>query len=364
MNDEAAAATPSPSAGVMERGGFYNEHSQPQQDAGGFALPWIEEAARAAPVPGDGGLFVIADYGAAQGRNSLAPMRTAIRAVRAGRGAEVPIAVTHTDIAGNDFSALVRLLESSEASYLRGAEKVFAYAAGQSFYRRLFPDGQVCLGWSSIAVHWLSAAPATIPGHIWSPRATGETLAAFAARAEEDWRTFLRHRAAEMRPGARLVVVGGGADEAGDSGADGLMDLANATLQALVAEGALSADEYRRIVIPTYNRTPAEFMAPFGEPDASGGLVLRRHALEVLPDPLWQAFERSGDTAAFAAAATDFFEAAFGPSVLGAALESRDATAGQALAQRFYAGLRQRVAADPASGSCRWRVFLMLIEKP
>ena len=150
-----------------------------------------------------------------------------------------------------------------------------------------FSGRSVSLGWSAIAVHWLSAAPATIEGHIWSPRADRPTLAAFARQSAQDWRDFLTHRAAEMRPGTRLAVIGGASDAAGDSGANGLMDMANAVLRDLVAAGGLSADEYRRMTIPTYNRTPAEFTEPFTDGAASGLDVLHRQ-LDRSPIRSWR----------------------------------------------------------------------------
>ena len=163
-------ATMSDASGVMARGGFYNAHSQPQHSAAEFGLVLLEQAAAEVPLPAAGLPLVIADYGAAQGRNSLGPMRAAIAAIRARAGGTLPISVVRTDIPGNDFSALFTLLATSPQSYLAGAPDVCAYAAGRSFYQRLFAPAQVGLGWSAIAVHWLSAAPATVPGHIWAPR--------------------------------------------------------------------------------------------------------------------------------------------------------------------------------------------------
>ena len=173
-------------AGVMARGGFYNAHSQPQHSAAEFGLALFEQAAASVPLPAAGEPLVIADYGAAQGRNSLGPMRAAIAAIRARAGGTLPISVVHTDIPGNDFSALFTLLATSPQSYLAGAPDVCAYAAGRSFYQRLFAPAQVGLGWSAIAVHWLSAAPAKVPGHIWAPRGNPEVQAAFARQSAED----------------------------------------------------------------------------------------------------------------------------------------------------------------------------------
>ncbi|MBX6743723.1 MAG: SAM-dependent methyltransferase [Acetobacteraceae bacterium] len=364
MPPEATGQLPRRSEGVMEGGGFYNEHSLPQHDAGSFGLAMLAQAAQAAPMPEPGGDFVIVDYGAAQGRNSLEPMRLAVQAVRARSPESMPIVVVHTDLPDNDFSILFKLVETSAASYLRSAPNVFSYAAGGSFYRQLFPSERISLGWSAIAVHWLSTAPTVIPGHIWASRATGHVLEAFAQQAKRDWLDFLRHRAAEMRPGARLVVVGGGADDQGDSGADGLMDLANEALRDLVGEGAMSAEEYGRMVIPVYCRTPGEYLAPFGSGGDAGGLVLEHQELKVLPDAYWQEYQRSSDVEAFAAAYADFFRAAYGPSLFGVLEPTRGPQERQALAARFQDLLQRRIAGDPRRAVCHWRVLVMCIAKP
>ena len=348
--------------GVMAAGGFYNEHSAPQHGAAAFGLDLLLDAAASVPLPGDGQPFLIADYGAAQGRNSLGPMRAAIAAVRARVGAAMPISVVHTDIPGNDFSALFTLLATSPQSYQVGDANVFAYAAGRSFYERLFPLGRVCLGWSAIAVHWLSAAPATVPGHIWAPRGPSEVQAAFARRAAEDWAGFLGHRAVELCPGGRLVVIGGAADDRGDGGADGLMDLANTALTRLVEQGRLSPDEHGRMVVPTWNRRPSEYLAPFGTATAAG-LTLGEHALHVLPDQFWASYRATGDLAAYARSYVDFFAAAFAPSLLSALDPGRSPVDRAAIAGDLAAALATLVQQHPEQASCQWRVLVMDVAK-
>ncbi|HEY1260992.1 MAG TPA: hypothetical protein VGF34_17215 [Stellaceae bacterium] len=351
-------------AGVMQRGGFYNRHSLPQHAAAPLGQQLIERAVEAIPLPQPGFPFLIADFGAAQGANSLMPIGRAIGAVRRRLAAEVPIAVVHTDIPADDFSTLFSLVETSPDSYLRDTANVFPFAAGRTFYRQIFPAGSLSLGWSAIAVHWLSAAPATIERHIWSPRADRETLAAFRAQSARDWWLFLAHRAVEMRPGARLIVIGGGSDDAGDSAADGLMDMANDALLALLREGRLDAEEYRHMAIPTYNRTPAEFVAPFAEDADDLGLVLEHSELQILPDPLFAEYEESKDRAAFADSYIDFFAAAFSPSIFSALSSRRSSSARQSIIRRFEEALRERIIDRPAAAVCRWRVFVMLIAKP
>jgi hypothetical protein len=58
--------------------GFYNKHSHEQAKANMYALPLIVEATNRIDFAQIGGEFRIADYGSAQGQNSLLPMKTAI----------------------------------------------------------------------------------------------------------------------------------------------------------------------------------------------------------------------------------------------------------------------------------------------
>ena len=174
-----------PTSSVMAGEGVYNEHSQPQHVAGADGVPMLVRASEAVALEGAGELAVV-DYGSSQGRNSLAPMRAAIAALRARIGSERPIAVYHTDLPSNDFAALFTALAEDPQSYLRGAENVFAYAAGRSFYERLFAASRVTLGWSSIAVHWLSSTPVPLRGQIFSLRSRHSPA---SSRFERAWHT-------------------------------------------------------------------------------------------------------------------------------------------------------------------------------
>lgn len=341
-------------SGRMEGHGFYTAHSTAQHVFGEQALDWLEQAAAEVVPPAAGLPYVIADFGAAGGGNSLEPMRRAL-AARAGAG---PAMVVHTDIPGNDFSALFELLQSSPQSYLRAAD-MFGYAAGRSFYERLFPDGYLSLGWSSIAVHWLSTLEVTIPDHIYSPFATGDVRLALQQQSARDWRTFLQHRAAELRGSGRLIVLGGANEDDGTSGAEGLMNAANDGLRALVEAGAVRAAEYRRMTIPTWNRTLGEFVAPFDDPRLRARLDLRRAELRSAPDPYLLAYQRDGDLDAYVAAVVRAFRAAFEESLWAALDSDRDATARDRIRAAFDAELAGRVAADPELCATAWRVVVL-----
>ncbi len=338
----------------MEGHGFYTEHSEAQEAYGELGFEWLERAAAeveppAAPLP-----FVIADMGSAGGGNSLEPMRRALAARRGGG----PALVVHTDIPGNDFTSLFELLADSHETYL-GDSGVFAAAEGKSFYEALFPAGFLALGWSSIAVHWLSAVPKPVPGHIYCSFATGDVQAALRERSAADWRDFLAARARELLPSGRLVVVGGAALDDGSSGAEGLMDMANAALGEMVAAGTLERAEYERMTIPTWNRTTAEFLAPFDAGQAAG-LELRRHAARSLPDPYLAAFQKDGDLDRYVDSVAGFFRAAFEDS-LWASLEDPSRT--PAVQAAFDELLRKRIAADPEGASCQWHVVALDIAR-
>ena len=360
MTQNKSAGDRSLELGVMEGKGFYNKHSRPQHGAVTFGLPLLERAVEAVPLPDLGDVFRIADYGVAGGHNSMEPVRAVIEGVRRRASEDLAVSVFHTDLPTNDFDPLFALLSSPDA-YLHGVSNVFAYAAGKSFYERLFPDSQIHVGWNAIAVHWLSSVPATIRDHIWSNRAAGNAKEAFAGRSEGDWHDFLDHRGHELRPGGRLVVLGGASDEHGNSGAEGLMDMANASLQGMVDGGTLRSEEYERMVIPTYNRTLEEFEAPFSAGPAANVLELESSSEVVLPDPFWPEYQKSGDARAFGSAYEEFFRAAYGPSLFGALDADRTPQEREQIADAFYDSLREKVAADPATASCAWRVALLLV---
>src|SRR3546814_8004128 len=102
----------------MQGGGFYNRNSTLQAANLTSALPLLEDAARSIAVDGDRPL-VIVDYGCSQGRNSMAPMRAAIEALRVRTGEDRAVEVVHTDLPSNDFTSLFTTLDdrSEEHTY-------------------------------------------------------------------------------------------------------------------------------------------------------------------------------------------------------------------------------------------------------
>src|SRR5262249_56247533 len=191
----------------------------------------------------------------------------AIGVLRERAGPDRPVSVFHTDLPGNDFSALFQTVASDPDSYLRGDANIFPYAIGRSFYESLFPPGSVTLGWSSWAAQWMSRVPVEIPDHIhYSRSAVTSVRAAYARQGAEDWQTFLTLRGRELRPGGRLVILLMALDEDGDFGFGPVMDHLQAALTEFVAAGFVAPAERARMGIPTIGPRRSHLPAPLPPP--------------------------------------------------------------------------------------------------
>ena len=164
------------------------------------------------------GPFALADFGAADGGTSIDLMRRAVEAIRA-REPGRQITITYTDLPHNDFSALFRLTQGllgpRTQAPLAGVPGLYIFGSGTSFYRQIFPDGALSLGFSATAMHWLSARPCMIADHVQAVGAAPAERERLRAQSLNDWETILLHRARELRAGGRLVFANFCVDEAG-----------------------------------------------------------------------------------------------------------------------------------------------------
>ena len=347
----------------MEGRGAYNRSSRVQAAGSSPAVPLIEKVAGQVSLPADPETVVIADYGSSEGHNSLVPVRAAIDVLRDRIGRERPISVVHTDLPGNDFGALFQTLASDPNSYLLGDPAVFPSAIGRSFYEQILPDSSVTLGWSSWAVQWLSRVPALIPDQVqvaYSRDAAARAV--FSLRAAQDWQLFLRHRSAELRPGGRLVTLSMAVDDQGDFGYRASVAAIYDSLTDLVEEGLVSASEMHRMVIPTYGRTRADFLAPFAESGRFAGLSLEELEIFYGEDHIWDKFQRDGDAAAFGMRWAAFSRASVGPT-LAAALDNGVARAPEFI-ERLGARMAARLAAAPEKTSIPLAKMVLVKDSP
>jgi hypothetical protein len=332
----------------MEGRGAYNRSSSVQAVGSLPAVALMERAARAVVLPPSPELVVIADYGSSEGHNSLVPMAAAICALRERVGKDRAVFVFHTDLPGNDFTALFQTLANDPNSYLRNDPAAFAAAIGRSYFQQILPSSSVTMGWSAWAVQWLSRVPCTIPDQVqiaYSHNAASRS--AFAEQTSEDWRRFLAMRGCELRPGARLVVLTMAIDDNGDFGYRPVVDALYETLTDMVDRGLIRKEEFRRMVIPTVGRTRAQFTGPFAKTGSFADLSLENFELFHGEDRIWTQFEASGDTHAFGARWAAFCRASVFPTLA----TSLDGALGDSRSAKFMdqleAGMTARLSVAP-----------------
>jgi hypothetical protein len=348
---------------VMEGGGRYNANASAQAAAATYGIDRLADAARTAPI-GPAGAVTVVDYGCSEGANSMAPMRAVVAAARSTRGAQQPVWVFHTDLPDNDFGSLFSTVADDPSSY-RGPG-VHTAVIGRSFYEQLLPNATVSIGWSSIAVHWLSSIPGALDG-FWFAAATADQYETWRRAAAADWREFLAAREAEMMSGATLVVVVGAAHGDGRqrrSGAERAMDELAAGMDSLIDRGMLTVGECEAMIIPAWYRTADEWRAPF---DAGCGLSLDDLQVIDLGDPLWeQAHPAAGEgpdggSDDYPARVAAALRVSFGPSLLGGVEPERRATVAADLFDRHLAGA---IAAAQPEPWFTWRLAVLTISKP
>ncbi|TGD90758.1 SAM-dependent methyltransferase [Mycolicibacterium sp. CH28] len=312
------------------------------------AITLFEDAARTVPLPKVPQPIAIADYGVATGYNSLLPIGAAIAVLRKRTRPDHAILVAHTDVADNDFSALFTTLSQDQDSYLTKDRATFATAVGRSFYQQILPSDSVVLGWSSWAVHWLSQIPMPIPDHVQISYSADEAARqAYARQAAEDWHEFVAFRGRELAPGGRLVVLTVGLEPGGGSGFKPAFDAIVTTLRQFVEEGLVTADEARRMSIPSVGRDEKDFRAPFAPSGRFEGLSIEHLELFNAEDRFWAQFRADGDAKAFGAKWAGFLRASIFPTLAAALNPDSIDERGAQFAGRLEAAVAARLAAAP-----------------
>ncbi len=316
---------------AMKGDGYYNAHCGVQRYAVNETLPLIVNAVNHSPLPIAGHPFAIVDYGSGEGANSVVVAKAAIDAVRR-RNPLQDVVVVHNDQLSNNFNGLLQTVLRSESSYIKDshfgpAGHTFVYASPGSFYETVAPAGTVQLGVSTCALHWMSRVPkAIIRDHIFQAGATEDEKKQLAEVARVDWINFLRSRAAELAPGARLVVnmigrrfdsqqiecrhhalnrhsVGNhryvrSVDKEGEESitVQTLVELINEILKEFVAEGALLEHQYRDLIIPIYCRTLNEVLEPIESLDSplAEQFKVEHACIKDVPLPIEEEYMRGG----------------------------------------------------------------------
>ncbi|OBG55337.1 MULTISPECIES: SAM-dependent methyltransferase [unclassified Mycobacterium] len=337
----------------------YTQSSRLQAAGLAPAIAMFERAAEQVALPKPPQPIVIADYGAANGHNSLKPLAAAIAVLRRRTRHDHAILVAHTDIPDNDFSALFHTLEDDPESYLQLDNATFASSIGRSFYDQIVPSKTVNLGWSSWATQWLSAMPGEVHDHVHVAYSSDAAArAAYAERAALDWHNFVAFRGRELAPEGRLVVMTIALDEDGTTGFPTLIDAMLEGLRERVRDGLVREDEARRMTIPTFARGEKDFRAPFAPSGRFEGLTIDQLEMFNAEDRFWARFQADRDAEAFGAQWAAFARAALFPALV----RGLDGGVDDARAREFVDQLERAVAVRLASAPEPMRIPLALVE--
>ncbi|CAF1377209.1 unnamed protein product [Adineta ricciae] len=317
--------------------------------------------------------FEIADFGAADGGTSLDLMRCLIESVRAANVAR-PITITYTDLPQNDFSALFRRLHfhDDHVTPLGHEPNVYTFASGTTFYRQIFPENTLSLGFSATAMHWLSKRPSLIADHVHATGASSEEREHFRRQAATDWETILLTRARELVSGGVLVLANFCIDDQGHYlGATGngvnMFDWFTNHWRKLMSDGEITESEYHNATFQQYYRTVNEFTAPFDDENSSvrrAGLVLKHVSTRVTKCPYAAQFREHGDAHVFARAFIPTLRSWSESTFFNALDLTRNSTERQTIIDRFYQAIENDVIVAPKDYSMDYvHCFLSIVKQ-
>ena len=293
---------------TMSGGGLYSLATTGARHVIDAATPLVVDAIDSLPLESIADGFTLSDMGTADAGTSLSMVASAIDAVRA-RAPAAPISIVYSDQPRNDFNALIANVYGLGPfeTYLDKHADLFPLVSGTTFYKQIVPAVSLDIGFSATAMHWMSTKVCNISNHVHAVGAKGEELRAFRAQAHRDWRQILLHRAAELKPGGKLVLINFGCDEQGrylgNTGGINMFDTFNQIWLAFLEQQRITRDEYENMTLPQYYNTVEEFSAPLIDSDDAvyqAGLRLEHIDTRIVRCPFAESFKEHGDAARFA----------------------------------------------------------------
>ncbi len=293
---------------TMSGGGLYSLATIGAKHVIDAATPMVLQAIKDLPDSSLTDGFTLSDMGCADAGTSMSMVGSVVETVDQ-RTPNSPILIVYTDQPRNDFNALITNIHGlgTFESYLDGRDNIFPLVSGTSFYRQILPAGTLNIGFSATAMHWLSQKVCNITNHIQAVGAQGKELDAYRQQAYSDWRQILAHRAKELKPGGKLVLINFGIDNEGrylgNTGGINMFETFNQIWQSFVAQKRISQQEYENMTLPQYYNSVEEFSAPFSGPDEAvyqAGLRLDHIETRIVKCPYAEDYKSHGDAARFA----------------------------------------------------------------
>ncbi|KAL0846227.1 hypothetical protein Bca101_019473 [Brassica carinata] len=238
----------------------------------------------------------IADLGCAVGDNTFSTVDTVVDVLRRklaviDGGTKPEFEVFFSDLPSNDFNTLFRSLEEK----VNGSRQKKYYAAGVpgSFYRRLFPKGELHVVVTMSALQWLSQIPEKVmekgsrtwnKGRVWIQGAEKEVVEAYAEQSDNDLVEFLKCRKKEIVVGGVLFMLMAGRPSGlvSQVSDDSRLKLIFTTLMDQAWQDLV--DEKRDgFNIPVYLRNTGEVAAAI---ESCGGFKIEKMEIFKIADPM------------------------------------------------------------------------------
>ncbi|KAF8099513.1 hypothetical protein N665_0243s0075, partial [Sinapis alba] len=246
----------------------------------------------------------IADLGCAVGDNTFSTVDTVVDVLRRkvaviDGGTEPEFEVFFSDLPSNDFNTLFRSLEEKVNDGSRQRKKYYAAGVPGSFYRRLFPKGELHVVVTMSALQWLSQIPEKVmekgsktwnKGRVWIQGAEKEVVEAYAEQSDNDLVEFLKCRKKEIVVGGVLFMLMAGRPSGlvSQLSDDSRLKLIFTTLmdqawQDLVDEGLIEEEKRDGFNIPMYLRNTGEVAAAI---ESCGGFKIEKMEILTIADPM------------------------------------------------------------------------------
>eukprot|EP00793_Prasinoderma_coloniale_P003682 PRCOL_00003058-RA len=291
-------------------------------------------------------------------------MGRAISAIRERLGDDTEVLVQYEDQPFNEWKSLFNYTQGTQRLpgvpvYTEEHSNVFVTASGTSFYEQCYPTASVQVGMSFTAMHWLSKLPCDLQATLHSTQAEPDEKAKFMAQSQQDWRSILKRRSAELALGGRFVFVNFCESTEGyylgntDRGANMYSTFAE-LWRELVDDGTITEAEFAACTFPNHYKTMAETLAPFEEADGTfEGLRVVSCEERVVRCPYldeYLAAKERGEAQDSATHARDFVPTmrTWSNSTFANALDAtRPAEERAAIVDRMFGMYEARVAANP-----------------
>ncbi|KAL6651584.1 hypothetical protein ACP70R_010509 [Stipagrostis hirtigluma subsp. patula] len=293
-------------------------------------------------------LLTAADLGCSCGQNTLFVADFIVQHMTdlyASHGHDAPeVFFYFSDLPSNDFNTLFHLLPDSTAAAGKDTRRrYFAAGVPGSFYDRLFPERFIDAFTSTFSLHWLSQVPREVVdktspaynrGKVFVHGAPAATGAAYRRQFQSDLASFLRRRAAELKPGGVMFLLCLGRPSADPTDQGRVRFLFGSLFEDSYVgrprpRGLMADEEMDGFNVPLYAATLEEFQEVV---DAEGSFRINRLEMVTGSPPV---VDRAGDPADVGRTVANNARSFVGPLV-----DARVAKA--AVADELFARLQRR----------------------